>query len=586
MKRKCCLMTLVLGCFLVGSPALAQIVYNVNWEETFDNNSYDMTTWDFVEYPDWPGTPTLLITIEDGPANNDYLQMHETLGVNSGGSAFGMGMGDPNDIFTDVRFGATVNIDGDASWGHHVLGARATAILASDLGDSNPGHLANAYVLHIDYEDGPANLVLEVEKVIASQNTMRGGYEVYAVVPGLDHNRSYYAEIDVVGSDPVYITGCLYESKGGPLIVRLPTLVDTNAQDEWEDNPGLPDPMVYPVITQGGSGISGMNEDENPIAGYKVSYDDVSSKHDGGPAAVGIYPSNGATDIPWDPELEWVEPSFATGRELWFGVQGSMLKVNPDPAGTTYVPDTLQAGQTYEWRVDVKGSGTVTGHVNSFTTKKCIVVDDFESYTTDVGLRLNWDPNAGGAGIINLEMNPDYVYEGLKAMKFTYNNNNPPKYFNEVTRTFDPPQNWAADDIKALTLAFRGENDNVQQPLYLRLEDAIGGSHEDPHDNNNFAVQTEAYRQWDLELSEFANNGVDLSQVKKITIGVGNKADSSGQTDQDTLYIDYIRLYQQRCLNLDNLDLRGDANNDCTINLYDLAIMANGWLNEGWAIVP
>jgi len=584
MKTKCVLMGLVLGCVVIGSPVWSQIVYNVNWEETFDNNSFDLPTWEIVEYPDWPGTPTLLVTIEDGPADNDYLQMHETLGVNSGGSAFGLGMADPNDIFTDVRLGATVNINGDASWGHHLLGARARAYPATDLNPSaNPGHVADAYVLHIDYEEGPANLVLELEKVIAAQNNMRGGYEVYAVIPGLEHDRSYYAQIDVIGSDPVYITCALFEEKGGDLIVRLPTLVDTNAQDEWEDDAGLPYPqmLVYPALTQGSSGVSGINENEEPIPGYKVSFDDVSSKHDGGPAAVGLSPADGAAEVAWDATLEWVEPSFATGRTLWFGTPGSLQPYSP--AGTSYDLPTLQAGQTYEWRVDVNGSSeTVTGYTYSFTTEDCIVIDDFESYPLDSSLKLVWDPNAGGAG--NIYVETGNVYQGSRAMRLDYNNDSAP-FYKEVTRKFDTPQDWLSNNIVALTLAFRGDDNNAQQPLYVRIEDNNGTSHEAAHDKN-FAVQTEVYRQGDIELGEFTTNGVDLSQVKKLTFGVGNKTSSPGQGGTNRIYIDFIRLYQPRCLNPDNLDLRGDVNGDCKINLYDLAIMANGWLNDGMAVTP
>lgn len=99
-------------------------------------------------------------------------------------------------------------------------------------------------------------------------------------------------------------------------------------------------------------------------------------------------------------------------------------------------------------------------------------------------------------------------------------------------------------------------------------------------------MQTDVYRRRNLERSEFAGNGVNLTQVKKITIGLGNKTDSAGQTDTDTLYIDYIRQYQPRCLNPDNLNLRRDVNGDCKINLYDPAIMANGWLNNRLALIP
>lgn len=591
MKTKCFLTSLVFGCFLVNNPVWSQIIYNVNWEETFDNNALDLPTWQFIEYPDWDFTPTSFQhPILDGPADDDYIQLADTLGVNSGGSAFGMAMGDPNDLFTDVRVGATVNINGDASWGHHLIGARSKAFPSSDLGDSKPGHLVNGYVLHVNYEEGPANLVFELEKVYASQEIMRGGHSVSAIVPGLDHKRGYYAEMDVVGTDPTYVSCALYESKGGSLILQLPVLVDTNVQDPWEEKPGslagVPNSWIYPVFSQGASGIGGANEDENPIKGYTVTFDDVSSKHDNGPAAVGIHPPNGATDVAWDATLQWVEPSYATGREFWFGPQGSMRPIDPTCiSGTSYVPDKpLQAGQTYEWRVDVIGSTqTVVGHVQSFTTKACIVIDDFESYPLDSSLRLNWDPNEGGTGNVYLEIGNDF-FEGAQAMRLEYNNNSSP-FFKEVTRKFETPQDWAANTIVALTFALKGDNDNAQQPLYVRIEDNNGVSHE-ATSKYLHAVQTDVYRELDIELGEFADNGVDMTQVKKLTFGVGNKTSSPEQDGMDEMYIDFIRLYQPRCLNPDNVDLRGDANGDCRIDLFDLAILANGWLKEGWANSP
>jgi hypothetical protein len=34
------------------------------------------------------------------------------------------------------------------------------------------------------------------------------------------------------------------------------------------------------------------------------------------------------------------------------------------------------------------------------------------------------------------------------------------------------------------------------------------------------------------------------------------------------------------------LDLRGDVNGDCQIDLEDLAGMAAGWLNDGMSVTP
>jgi hypothetical protein len=559
-------------CLSVGFLVLLSYPALADWEETFDNGTLDLSTWIFEEYPDFPGTPTFSATLVQEAGSDYYLSMKDLLGAGSGGSAIGMAMGDPNDIQTDVRVGATVNVLGGASWGHHLLGARTSYFI----NPNPPGYVVDGYALHIDWEQGPANLVFEVEKVVQNSNIMN--ITTYAVVPGLDHERSYYAELDVVGAGPAYITATLYESKGGPEVLRLPTLVDTDDQDPWEDD-GLPT-FAYQVFTEGTSGMGAINEDEEPIKGYTTFFDDVSSISNG-PAAVGLYPPNDATGVSWDADLEWVEAAFATGRELWFGKAGDMKKVSPNPAGTSYDPDTLLAGQTYEWRVDEIGS-SVPGHVYSFTTIDCIVVEDFESYPDATSLKVNWDPNFGGSG--NIFVETGNVYEGSQAMRLEYNNDSSP-FYKEVTRKFDTPQDWLTDNIVALTLVFRGEDTNAQQPLYVRIEDNNCSSHEVTHDHN-YAVQTEAYREWDIELGEFTNNGVDLAQVKKLTIGVGDKTSSPGQGSANNIYIDYIRLYQPRCLNPDNHDLRGDANGDCKIDLYDLAILANGWLKEGLVNIP
>ena len=67
---------------------------------------------------------------------------------------------------------------------------------------------------------------------------------------------------------------------------------------------------------------SDLNADAEP-AGYYTTFDDVFSTSDG-PAAVNLGPADGATDVPVDASLSWVEAGFATGRELWIGKAGAM----------------------------------------------------------------------------------------------------------------------------------------------------------------------------------------------------------------------------------------------------------------------
>jgi hypothetical protein len=516
-------------CVLIGITLLTGSLAQANWLETFDGNAFDLSTWLFGSYPDM--TKTFNGTIQDGPDDNDYLTLDETSPADIGGAQIGIGIGDPDDKFTDVRVGAVFNVDGNVSWNYHGIVARVEYFIDDGSITGVPGIVASSYVLFIHYEEGPANLKIELMKTINLSPDIMAEWEPEVPVPGLDHAKSHYFELDVVGADPVYITGSVYEYKGGPLLVRTPTFIDTSANDPWEA-PGIHDD----VLKSGASGIFGMWESPQP-AGFHNSFDDVSSSSDG-PAAVNPSPADGATDVPADTAMSWVEAQFATGRELWLGKAGAIEKVDPAPAAATYSPANLELGQTYEWRIDQIGpSGTVTGHTWTFTTADYVAVDDFESYTNDNEIRSAWVDNISEPGV-------EYVLLASgdnNSMRFEFQNQFEP-YITEITRTFNSPQDWTAKSVTELSLSFVGEHENAEHLMYLTLEDAAGQSFRVetfPH-----ACQTDSWRQWTIALSLFSDAGVDLTSVKKITIGLGDGTDS-GQTgnDRDHIYIDQIILH-------------------------------------------
>ena len=519
-------------CVLVGLIAFVSDSARANWSETFDGDELDLPTWEFNPFPDL--TKTFTNTIVTDPNGNKYLSFDETSSVGIGGSAFGGGFGS-DEIFTDVRVGAVVNVVGDASRHYCGLIARTTYLIDPDgsITGVAPGlFVPQVYLMHINWDDGPANLRIDLEKVVNMSNIMRNeeelGLDLY--VPGLNHARSYYAELDVLGSGPVYVTGSLYEYKGGPLVARTATMVDTSGNDPWEDE----DVSDAPFLS-GSSGIFAQNEDEEP-AGYHCTFDDVFSVSDG-PAAVNPSPANG-TDVPVDSSLSWVEAEFATGRELWLSKAGAMEKVDPAPSGTTYTPGNLELGEKYEWRIDQVGpSGTVTGHTWTFTVADYLIVDDFQSYADDVGIRSAWVDNITEAGI-------EYVFlasGGNNAMRFEFQNQYAP-YFTEITRTFDSSQDWTAQSVGELSLSFVGEHENMEHLMYLTLEDAAGQSLkvENPFTH---ACQSDSWRQWTIVLGQFSDGGVDLTSVKKITIGLGDGiASAQSGEDRDHIYIDQIIL--------------------------------------------
>jgi hypothetical protein len=513
---------------LLGFILLTGNTTKANWSESFDGNAFDLATWQFHSYPDL--TKTFSGTIHDGLDDNDYLVLDETSAADVGGSQFGVAIGS-DEVFTDVRVAAAVNITGSLR-NYHGLAARVTYFIDLDgsLTGEAPGIVASTYLMLIHWQDGPANLRIEVFKTVNNlSNIMKTYHE--EPVPGLGHARNYYAELDVVGSDPVYITGSLYEYKSGPLLARTPTLIDTNGNDPWE-NEGVHDA----VYSSGISAIFGMNQ--NPVpAGYHASFDSVSSVSDG-PAAVNSSPADGATAVSIDADLSWLEAEFATSRDLWFGKKGAMGKVEQSPEGASFDLGTLEFGQTYQWRVDQIGpSGTVTGRTWTFTAANCMSAEDFDAYTDDAGLMAAWVDNI-----------PDWDYVflatdsvGTNSIRFELQNQFEP-YFTEATRTFDSPQDWTVHGVEALSLSFVGEHENFEHLMYLILEDAAGQSLKVEHPFT-YACQSDTWRQWTFALGQFSDAGVDLSSVKKCTIGFGDGTNSGQQgDDRDIVFIDEINL--------------------------------------------
>lgn len=554
-----------------------------NWIESFSSGSYDLSTWKFYCYPDL--TKTYSHSLKPGSGENYYLSLDEPTSVKVYGSAFGAAIAS-DESFQDVRIGAVINVGEDSSRSVHGIGARAEYFISPGSPYPAPGFIAaKTYVLLVSWYDGPANVQIEIQKVAMMQHIMAKAYEV--TVPGVINQRSFYAELDVVGSNPVYVTGSLYAYKGGPLIARTPTLVDTNAQDSWERNQPSSVPFpVHPVFPSGVSAIFAMNERENP-AGYHVSFDDICSLSDG-PAAICLGPVDGATNAAWSgTTLTWVEPAYATSRILWFGKAGSMSRFLP--AGTSFNPGILDAGKTYQWRVDMVGpGGIVEGRTQSFTTAESIPFEDFETYANDRSLRLVWDPNM----VPGQPMDPNSANaidsttasQASKSMRMEVKNREAP-YLRQYTRTLNPAQDWTANGVKALSLFFRGKSDNFEQPLFVKLYDSEG--HFGTAALPGYAIQATSWNPWTIDLSTIASQGVNLAAIAKIAVGVGSGSSSGqGEGDVDTVWVDDLRFYQARCFNTAGLGLYSDANGDCRVDLEDFATLAAEWLNNGISVTP
>ena len=108
--------------------------------------------------------------------------------------------------------------------------------------------------------------------------------------------------------------------------------------------------------------------------------------------------------------------------------------------------------------------------------------------------------------------------------------------FSDVQTTGIVAGQWQSQDI--------GISSNVAEPLYVAVSNNAGAPAVVYHDNPA-AATIDTWTEWIIDLNQLADQGVNLTDVDNISIGLGDKNDphigGSG-----ILYIDDIRLYGSR----------------------------------------
>jgi hypothetical protein len=277
-------------------------------------------------------------------------------------------------------------------------------------------------------------------------------------------------------------------------------------------------------------------------------------------AAKSLNPTSGSVDVEQELVLEWIASDSAASHELYLGTDEQAVrnadKSSPQYKGSmtvgseTYDAGSLEWDTTFYWRVDeVKSDGaTLKGLIWSFTTADFLVVDDFESYNDlnedEPGsnrIYLAWIDgfdNPDNGSVVGYENPPfteqKYVHGGSQSMPLFYDNS---VGYSEATLTLTEPRDWTVNDIGKLTIWFRGDSGNSAETMYVALDGNAVVTHDNP-----VAAQISSWQRWDIELTHFADQGVDLANVNTLSLGFGDKnnpqAGGSG-----TVFFDDIRLY-------------------------------------------
>jgi len=270
-------------------------------------------------------------------------------------------------------------------------------------------------------------------------------------------------------------------------------------------------------------------------------------------AVAALDPANGAVDVTQTPVLTWA-PGLGASHEIYFGTNAASLELkgSGNLGSESYDPGQLEWNTTYYWRVDEVNNANAdspwTGPLWSFTTANFLIIDDIESYNDieegEPGSNRiynawidGFDDPSNGSQTGHLDP-PFYeesiVHGGNKSMPLYYDN---AVGKSEATLTLTSKRDWTVNGVRTLTIWYRGDSANAAEPMYVVLNDSAVVNNDNPE-----AAKRGSWTRWNIDLTRFADQGVNLTNVTSITLGLGNRANpvvgGSGM-----LYFDDIRLY-------------------------------------------
>ena len=117
--------------------------------------------------------------------------------------------------------------------------------------------------------------------------------------------------------------------------------------------------------------------------------------------------------------------------------------------------------------------------------------------------------------------------------------------YSEVELMLNTTRDWTEEDFATLTIWFRGESNNDAEPLYVAIANNTGAPvivvHDDP-----LAAQIDEWTEWIIPLQTLADQGINLTDVTSIAIGLGTQGNMTVPGGSGKMYIDDIRLYLHR----------------------------------------
>jgi hypothetical protein len=195
--------------------------------------------------------------------------------------------------------------------------------------------------------------------------------------------------------------------------------------------------------------------------------------------------------------------------------------------------------------------------------------NNFTGYYSGDG--INWQLIPWSPGTILM---PSSVYIGLALTSHNVNAVCKAQFSDVKTTGSVSPATWTNEVIGSTIM-----RTNTPEPMYVAIANKTGSPAIVYHDDPN-AAQIDTWTQWNIDLKDFTNKGINLADVNSIALGLGSR-NSTQAGGSGLMYFDDIRLYRSRCVPEKLTLSQADFNSDCVVDLRDLQVMAGDWLTNG-----
>ena len=198
---------------------------------------------------------------------------------------------------------------------------------------------------------------------------------------------------------------------------------------------------------------------------------------------------------------------------------------------------TPENGCRFQARADTDAAATSDTSVAT-SEQTAITAPYWVKLERDVAGNFRGYYSSNGSSWQQMSWNPQYismssnVYVGLAITSHDAAATCETKFSN-VTMTGSPGPQWSNQDI--------GIASNAAEPLYVALSNSAGTPATVVHDDPA-AATIDTWTEWVIPLQAFADQGINLTDVDRIAIGLGTKGNMTIPGGSGKMYIDDIRL--------------------------------------------